>query len=294
MRLTLTIAAIMLAAGTAIAQEAPPPPPPPTPETTIVPQDWRAAPAENLLVIDTTKGRIIVELTPEIAPLHVERIRLLARNGFYDGIVWHRVIDAFMAQTGDPLGTGEGQSAYPDLKAEFTYRRGPQSAFAPMAEPTGARLGFHNALPVQTQPDATMATTADGKVHGWGLYCPGVAGMARDEGNDTANSQFFIMRQAYPALDKRYTIWGATVVGLDVVRALQVGDGENGMMAAAQPDRMIRVRVASDLPESERPAVQVLSPDSPRFRTLVEEMRALRGADFSACDVTLPVQVTGG
>jgi peptidylprolyl isomerase len=294
MKVTLTIAAMVLMAGAAMAQEAPPPPPPPTSATTIVAQDWRAVPPENLLVIDTTKGRIIVELAPEIAPLHVERIRLLARNGFYDGIVWHRVIDAFMAQTGDPLGNGEGQSAYPDLKAEFTYRRGEESPFAPMAEPAGARLGFHNALPVQTQPDAVMATTADGKVHGWGLYCPGVAGMARDEGNDTANSQFFIMRQAYPALDKRYTIWGATVVGLDVVRALQVGDGENGMMAAAQPDRMLRVRVAADLSEAERPSVQVLSPDSPRFRTLVEETPAMRGADFSACDVTLPVQVTGG
>ena len=97
MKVTLTIAAMVLMAGAAMAQEAPPPPPPPTPATTVVPQDWRAVPPENLLVIDTTKGRIIVELAPEIAPLHVERIRLLARNGFYDGIFWHRVIDAFMA-----------------------------------------------------------------------------------------------------------------------------------------------------------------------------------------------------
>jgi cyclophilin family peptidyl-prolyl cis-trans isomerase len=80
-----------------------------------------------------------------------------------------------------------------------------------------------HSLPVETQPDSASPLTADGKVHGWGLYCPGVAGMARDEGNDTANSQFFLMRQAYPALDKRYTIWGVTVSGLDVVRSLQVG-----------------------------------------------------------------------
>ena len=116
--------------------------------------------------------------------------------------------------------------------------------------------------------------------------------MARDEGIDTANSQFFIMRQAYPALDKRYTIWGVTVAGLDVVRSLQVGDGDNGMMAQVQPDRMTRVRVAADIPEAERPVAQVLATDSPRFRALVEEARAARGADFSVCDVTLPVQVT--
>ncbi|RZJ31755.1 MAG: peptidylprolyl isomerase [Brevundimonas sp.] len=297
MRLTFALAATAaLMTGPAMAQEVggpPPPPPVPTPQTTIVPTDWRTVAPENLLVIDTTKGRIILELTPEIAPLHVERVRLLARNGFFDNLTWHRVIDWFMAQTGDPLGSGEGQSPYPDLKAEFTFRRDPAMPFAPVAEPSGARVGFLGALPVQTQPDAAFAQTGDGKVHGWGLYCPGVVGMARDEGNDTANSQFFIMRQAYPALDKRYTIWGVTVAGLDVVRALQAGDGENGMMAAARPDRMTRVRVASDIPVAERPTVQVLSPSSERFHAIVGEARTARGADFSVCDVTLPVQVTG-
>lgn len=285
----------MGAAGGANAQDSggtPPPPAPPTPQTTIAAPEWRTAPAENLLVIDTTRGRILVELTPEVAPLHVERIKLLARRGFYDGVPWHRVIDWFMAQTGDPLGNGEGQSPYPDLKAEFTFRREATMPFAAVAEPAGARVGFFHSLPVQTQPDSAFALTADGKVHAWGLYCPGVAGMARDEGNDTANSQFFIMRQAYPALDKRYTIWGATVSGLDVVRSLQVGDGDNGMMTAAQPDRMTRVRIAADIPEAERPSVQVLATDSPRFRALVEETRAARGADFSVCDITLPVQVS--
>ncbi len=296
MRLTLALAAAAaLSVGTAMAQDVggPPPPPPPTPQTTINTTDWRAVAPEDLLVIDTTKGRFLVELTPQVAPLHVERIRLLARNGFFDGLSWHRVIDWFMAQTGDPLGSGEGQSAYPDLNAEFTFRRDPAMAFAPVAEPQGARLGFLGALPIQTQPDSAFAQTGDGKVHGWGVYCPGVVGMARDEGNDTANSQFFIMRQAYPALDKRYTIWGVTVSGLDVVRSLQVGDGENGMMASLQPDRMTRVRVAADLPEVERPRVQVLSTASERFRSLVGEARAARGADFSVCDVTLPVQVAG-
>jgi len=286
--------AVALTWSSAWAQEAEVPPPPPPPSQTVAPAgEWRDVPAENLLVIDTTKGRILVELAPEVAPLHVERTRLLARNGFFDGLTWHRVIDGFMAQTGDPLGTGEGQSAYPDLKGEFTFRRDPAMPFASAASPMGAEVGFLHSLPVQTQPNALFATTGDGKVHGWGLYCPGVVGQARDEGNDTGNSQFFIMRQAYPALDKRYTIWGMTVSGLDVVRALQVGDGDNGMMAQAQPDRMTRVRVASDLPETERPVVQVLATDSPRFLALVQAVRTARGADFSVCDITLPVQVGG-
>jgi len=69
--------------------------------------------------MDTTKGKVVIALRPDLAPKHVERIKQLVREGFYDGIVFHRVIDGFMAQTGCPRGTGTGGSEYPDLRAEF-------------------------------------------------------------------------------------------------------------------------------------------------------------------------------
>jgi len=286
-RKALTTAAMLaVLAGPAMAQEAdqaPPPPPPP-------PSEWRTIVPDNLLVIDTNRGQILVELSPQIAPAHVERIRLLAGRGFYDNLKWHRVIDWFMAQTGDPLGTGDGQSWYPDLKAEFTFRRDADMPFTPVAAPTGSVVGFVGSVPVQTQPDALMAGTTDHKVHGWALYCPGVAGMARDEGNDTANSQFFLMRQAYPALDKRYTVWGRVVSGLDVVRALKASPNPDGIVDG--PDQMIRVRVASDLPEAERPSIQMLNTASPTFMALAEQARQARGADFSVCDIEAPVRTT--
>jgi peptidylprolyl isomerase len=74
---------------------------------------------ENTLIIETTKGRVVIELRPDLAPKHVERIKQLAREKFYDGIVFHRVIDGFMAQTGCPQGRGTGGSKYPNLPAEF-------------------------------------------------------------------------------------------------------------------------------------------------------------------------------
>ncbi len=74
---------------------------------------------ENTLIMETTKGRVVIELRPDLAPGHVERIKTLARQGFYDGIAFHRVIEGFMAQTGCPQGTGTGGSDLPDLKAEF-------------------------------------------------------------------------------------------------------------------------------------------------------------------------------
>ena len=76
------------------------------------------ADTENL-VLETTKGRVVVALRADLAPNHVERLKTLAAQGFYDGVPFHRVIDGFMAQTGDPTGTGSGGSELPDLKAEF-------------------------------------------------------------------------------------------------------------------------------------------------------------------------------
>lgn len=75
---------------------------------------------ENTIIMETTKGKVVIQLLPDVAPAHVERIKTLSRDGFYDGIVFHRVIEGFMAQTGDPTGTGTGGSQLPDLKAEFS------------------------------------------------------------------------------------------------------------------------------------------------------------------------------
>ncbi|MEC9369399.1 MAG: peptidylprolyl isomerase [Pseudomonadota bacterium] len=86
-----------------------------------------AAQLENIVYLDLKQGRVAIRLRPDLAPEHVERIKKLTREGFYDGIVFHRVIEGFMAQSGDPTGTGTGSSSYPDLKAEFSrepFRRG--------------------------------------------------------------------------------------------------------------------------------------------------------------------------
>ncbi|MEL7049931.1 MAG: peptidylprolyl isomerase [Pseudomonadota bacterium] len=74
---------------------------------------------ENTLLIETTQGPVVIEMRPDLAPQHVERIKKLVREGFYDGIVFHRVIEGFMAQTGCPKGSGTGSSDYPNLPAEF-------------------------------------------------------------------------------------------------------------------------------------------------------------------------------
>ena len=253
--------------------------------------DWRTVAPENLLVIDTVHGRILVELEPRMAPQAVDRIRTLADQGFYDGLKFHRVIPDFMAQTGDPLGTGLGGSDLPDLAGEFEFRRGRDAGFVPVTPTPQGQAGLVGSVPVTSQPDAQMMVTADFKASAQGLFCPGVAGMARGGAPDSANSQFFLMTGAKEDLNGRYTPFGRVVAGMDVVRALKAGS-EAGNGQVADPDVMTRARTAAAIPEGERPAVRVAT--GAALQAEVEQARTRRGAAFTVCDVQPPAEVVGG
>jgi peptidylprolyl isomerase len=110
--------------------------------------------------------------------------------------------------------------------------------------------------------------------------------MARDDDNNSANSQFFLMRQPYPSLDKRYTAFGRVISGLDVIRAIKTGEP-----VVAPQDRMDKVRLLSDIPASERPKIRVIDPRGPWFAGEIRRQRAAKGADFSVCDLRIPVEV---
>jgi peptidylprolyl isomerase len=248
--------------------------------------DWRTPDPNDVLVIDTNKGRILVELVPEVAPQNATRIRELAHENFFDGLRFFRVIENFMDQTGDPQNTGQGGSSKPNVPGEFTFRRGADLNFVVAADQSVAEVGFVKSLPVMSQSMMLAAMTKDQKVSAWGLYCPGVAGMARDDNPDSGNSQFFLMRAGYPALEKRYTAFGRVISGMDVVTAIKVGEP-----APDPQDRMERVRLLADLPEKDRPKVRVIDPKGPWFKAEIARVRSLKGADFSACDVQIPVEV---
>jgi len=278
-KMLLAAAAVSMIAGGAVAQTA---------------SEWRTVAPDNLLVIDTSKGRVLVELEPRAAPNHVERIRTLTNRGFYDGLKFHRVIPNFMAQTGDPEGTGAGGSDLPDVKGEFEFRRGRDSGFAAVENSGPGLRGIMGSLPITTQPDAQMFVTADLKVGAGGLFCPGVAGMARAGSPDSANSQFFLMSGQNDNLNGGYTTFGRVVQGLDVVKALKPGDDAKDGAVGPDADVMTKVQLASALPEGQRPTVRVAVPGSAPFNAAVEAARAERGARFGICDVQPVVQVTGG
>jgi peptidylprolyl isomerase len=249
-------------------------------------ETWRALDPDNTLIIDTTKGQIVVELNPLAAPLGVERIKLLARDGTYNGLQFHRVIDGFVAQTGNPNNTDGGASKHPDLAPEFTFKLEPHISYTPAQHATDTISGFIGVFPFQSEPQ-DVAVKLKRPPRAWGAYCPGALGMGRQDAINTANSEIFFMREASRRLDHDYTMVGMTVAGLDVIRALNVGE------PPASPDLMTRVRVWRDVPSLERPRLDVMNTESPAFRDIIAQARVAKGADLSVCDVAVPTRGGG-
>ena len=161
---------------------------------------------ENTFIMETTKGKVVIEAFPNVAPKHVDRIRELVREGAYDGVVFHRVISDFMAQGGDvqhgnknsdkfnPGRAGTGGSSKPDLPAEFSATR----------------------------------------------HVRGTCSMARSQNPNSANSQFFICFTDAPWLDKQYSVWGQVIEGMDAVDKFEKGE------PVRDPDHIISMKVAAD------------------------------------------------
>lgn len=241
--------------------------------------DWLPLDPQDTLVIDTSKGRIVVAMAPALAPKAVERVKRLAHERVYDGLLFHRVIEGFVDQTGNPNNHDGGTSAYPDLPAEFSVRLPADAPLSVVVSRSDAIEGFIGPIPVAGVSMKEQGLGSDHRPRVWGAYCDGVAGMGRQAGIDTANSEIFFMRAPARRLDHDYAVWGRVVQGLDVVRAIKVGE------PPADPDRMTRVRLAADLPAAERPTLLVANPEGPAFRARAAALKATLGARFSVCDL---------
>jgi peptidylprolyl isomerase len=143
-----------------------------------------AADKENMIYLDLKDGRVTIELYPDKAPNHVKRIKQLVRDGFYDGIVFHRVIEGFMAQTGDPTGTGSGGSEKPDLKAEFNDVKHVEGVLSM------ARTSYPHSANSQFFIMLADATHLDGQYTAWGRVVSGMEHVhSIKKGSRVANGQ---------------------------------------------------------------------------------------------------------
>jgi peptidylprolyl isomerase len=242
-------------------------------------EDWRALDPNNTLIINTSKGQLIVEMRPDMAPKSVERLKLLVREGTYNGLQFHRVIANFVAQTGNPNNNDNGRTAYPNLAPEFTFKLKRNSGEVLASNASDAASGFLGSVPFQSTP----LSTHEDALRASGAFCPGVAGMGRDEALDSANSEFFFMLSASRRMDRDYTVFGRVVIGMDILLALKQGE------PPADPDLMHSVWLLADLPAAERPKVSVMS--GAALMALIEKVRREKAADFSLCDVVVPAKL---
>ncbi|MBC3875890.1 peptidylprolyl isomerase [Undibacterium flavidum] len=246
-------------------------------------EQWRTLDPENTLIIDSNKGRMVIEMRPEMAPKAVERIKLLTREKVYDGLQFHRVIAKFVAQTGNPNNKDGGGTAYPNLPPEMMFKLAYPAVSNFAALSSDAATGFLGSVPFQSLPLTDAIKGGNGSLRSWGAHCPGVAGMGRNEPRDSANSELYFMLDASRRLDRDYTVFGRIVIGNDVL--LKITHGE----PPAQPDIMQTVRLLADFPAKDRPVVRVAS--SAAMEKIIVQTRREKGADFSVCDVTIPAKI---
>jgi len=252
---------------------------------------WRTVSQEDLLYMDLPSGRIIIETRADFAPGHVQRIKQLTREGFYDGTIYHRVIEGFMAQGGDPTGTGTGGSDYPNLSAEFVRKlEAVSDATIIGRDRRTSDIGFIGPIPVGAQPESLRDFFTGGSLGLWGMHCKGVMSMARAGDPNSANSQFFLMfDDSRRALDQRYTVWGRVVDGFENARRINRGEPPE------RPTPINRMRVGSDVPAEDQVQIQVLRTDGPLFEEFLRAAGYLSENDYidNVCGITVPVKVNG-
>ncbi|MEZ5946857.1 MAG: peptidylprolyl isomerase [Hyphomonas sp.] len=247
------------------------------------PANWRQVDLQNLFIFDTTKGRVLIEAFPEVAPKHYAQFAAIIRSGDFDGTSFHRVIDGFMDQGGDIFALKGRESGLPDIEGEFTFRRDP--ATMPLDATIGpedtARFGYIKGFPIGTQASFFAEMSADGLVESYIPHCRGTVSTARTDDPNSANSQFFLMRDQADHLDRKYTAWGRVVEGEKVVLEIKHGaPGTNGEVK--NPDILKSAKVAADLPAAERPQVWVMRTDGPKFR----DSLATQGEVSDVCQLT--------
>lgn len=228
--------------------------------------DWAEIPADELLLADTPRGRIVIALAPEMAPRTVANVRKLARAGYYDGLAFIRAQDDYVAQWGDADGVKPVVDAEKSIKAEFTRTPAGLAFYKlPETDTYAPETGFVRSFPV-----------ARGHDEAWLVHCYGMVGVGRDEGADSGNGTelYMVIGHAPRHLDRNVTLIGRVIDGMPIIATLPRGTEKMGFYATpAERTPLDRVRVVADLPEAERPRYRTLRSDTFSFADLVESRR---------------------
>lgn len=276
----------------------------PTPKELLAqsqPDEWRTPDPANLLYMQLPQGRVVIELAPDFTPLHAKNIRTLVREHYFDGLAIIRVQDNFVTQWGDPNDDDNGDKskirslgqAKHTVPPEYTRAIDPKLPWTPLPDGDvyAPQVGFSEGFPVARNP-------ASGRE--WLVHCYGMVGVARDVPPDSGNgsSLYAVIGQAPRGLDRNLAIAGRVIEGMAYLSALPRGPGPMGFYTqATERVPILSVKLASELPPSQREKLQVLRTDSHTFAALIEAKRNRRDAFYTVpagkidlCSIDIPTR----
>ena len=257
------------------------------------PADWRPLDAGHTLYLELDSGRVVIELAPRFAPEHAANILRLARQGYYDGLAIVRSQDNFVVQWADPDGKRPLGEARATLPPEFTVPLAASLPFTPLPDGDGyaPEVGFSDGFPAARDRQAGQA---------WLAHCYAMVGAGRGNEVDSGNGAelYVVIGHAPRQLDRNIALVGRVVQGMERLATLPRGSGPLGFYEQpAQHVPIRRVRVAADVPESERSRLEVLRTDTATFAALVEARRNRRdewykvpAGHIDLCNVPIPVR----
>ena len=255
--------------------------------------DWRSLDPQNTLYLELASGRVVIELAPDFAPNHIDNIRKLVREGYFDGLAIVRSQDNYVVQWADPDEKREVKTAKKNLDPEFTVKYTPALAFNRLFDVDGyaPQVGHSNGFAAGRDPKT--GTT-------WLTHCYGAVGVARgNEANSGDGTSLYVVTGHAPRqLDRNITVVGRVIQGMSLLTSLPRGTGALGFYEKPEQNTPIKsIRIAADVPEAERTKLEVIRTDTPTFKAIVEAQRN-RGGDWykvpagyvDVCNVQVPVR----
>ncbi len=256
------------------------------------PQDWRQPDPDNTLYLQLPGGRVVIELAPKVAPLHVANIKTLAHAHYFDGLAIVRVQDNYVVQWDDAEHHRPVPAGVHPVAPEFTAAAGANKRFQPLPDHDeyAAEVGFLDGFPAARDPGSGTV---------WLAHCYGMVGVGRDDPPESDGTEMYaVIGHAPRQIDRNVALVGRVLKGVELLSTLPRGSGDMGFYVEAEkPVPIVSMRIASDVPEAERTRIEVLRTDSAAFRAILDQRRNRREewfkynpAHIDLCNVPLPAR----
>jgi peptidylprolyl isomerase len=257
------------------------------------PADWRPLLPRDTLYVELPAGRVVIELAPEFAPLHVRNIKTLVGAKYFDGLSVERVQDDYVVQWGDPDNRRPLPAGVGKLAPEFDSPWAPRLPFTrlPDGDVYAPEVGFSDGFPLARSRDLKRQ---------WLTHCYGMVGVGRDLDVESGSGAelYVVIGHAPRHLDRNVALVGRVVKGMEFLSELPRGSGAMGFYAKNEPPTPIKsIRLAADVPPAERSRLEILRTDTPVFTALIESRRnrpedffVVKAGHIDLCNVPLPVR----